>query len=300
VTLRQLASPLVATAVFAGLLLLGYLFGSFQSEGLSPNTALLQQILAAPLSWGYALGSGILFISFLIYLPFQLPAWRLYFTFRHVDSAGLDDNPELCQRFYRAVLEYRCRYGEDRFIQHILLHYNFFYEFHNEALHWMNDLIRRVHPGQVPANMIIDIICSGQIGRVYCGLCYGGGLPSAFVRLNQPVFLHARMEQIDIWSVSSSTPICTLDRSGLTLIPGQQHPQYLSMNLTGSDKSTHKSRQLELRLPDDASPGLQSAQATENIQSLQSCTGYRIISESMSPRSKRLQPQPANRPRYRR
>ncbi len=270
-TLRQFAIPLLGIAVLAGTFLLGYLIGSFQSEGLSPNAALLEQIKSAPLSWGYALGSGLLFVSFLVSLPGQLPVWRLYLTFRHIDSASLDEDPDLCLRFYRTALAFRCRYGENRFIQRILLHYNFFYEFHNEALHWMNDLVSRSRAAQIPNNMILDVICTGQIGRVFCGLCYGGGLPSAFVSLNQPVFLHARVNQLDVWSASSNRPICSLDRDTLTLVTGQHHSKYVSMTLFGNDKSSRKLRQLELRLPEEAHVDQEGTQVqtTENILSLQ-------------------------------
>lgn len=249
VTLHRLLFPVFSLAVLAGLFLLGHLFNAFQSEGLSPTQALLSEIGSAPLSWGYALGSGLLFVGFLAWVPAQLPTWRLLRRFRHVDSATLDNDPELCQVFYRALLDFHARYGEKQFMQRIACRFNFFYEYHRDALHWMNNITRDAVAAAIPANMILDSICSGHLGRVYAGCCYGGGLPSAFVSLDEPVYLLARMDSVEIWSASSRIPISVFAKHTLQAVTDQAHPQYTSVSLRGEEKASNKPRQLELRIP---------------------------------------------------
>lgn len=272
VILRRLLIPVLSIAVLTGLFLLGHLLAAFQSDGLSPNQALMSEIASASLSWGYALASGVLFIAFLIWAPSQLPVWRLLITFRRVDSAALDGDDELCQRFYRALLAFRCHFGEKRFLQRIVGRFNFYYEYHNDALRWMINIARQVDSASIPVNMIIDSICSGHIGRVFSGCRYGGGLPSAFVRIDEPVFLLARMDSVEIWSSSSRAPICVFTRHTLRLEPNLYQQQSSGVSLSGVEKSSRKIRQLELRIPAPFTHEQQSAQISpqDHIAALES------------------------------
>lgn len=270
--LRRPLIPLLGIAVLTGVYLLGHLFAGFQSQDLSPNRALLSDIAASPLSWGYALTSAMVFIAFLAWAPTQLPVWRLLVTFRKLDSTSLNNHAELCQRFYRALLEFRCRHGEQRFMQQLVSRLNLFDGYHNDAIDWINDIVRQVDTAVLPANMIIDSICSGHIGRVYSGCYYGGGLPSAFVRIDEAIYLLARMTSVEVWSASSRAPICVFVRHDLQLEPKQYHTHYASVTLSGRQTPSLKTRQLELRIPKQSATAQQGERpsAQESIEALQS------------------------------
>jgi len=187
------------------------------------------------------------FVAFLVWIPRQWPVWRLRRIYQRLDSSQLDDNPEVCRQFYRAALAFRVRYGEIRYVSQFLEQFSFFYHFHNDALHWINNLCNELLPGPIPENFIVQSICSGRIGRIFSGMEYGGGLPSASVSFNEPIFLHARVDGLEIWSSSSSKPISVLNRLPLELEAGKQFPDYLSCYLKGLDKATLKPRRMELR-----------------------------------------------------
>lgn len=266
--LRQLVILLFSAAVLSGLVLLVRLFVGFQFQELPPITTFLQSMQAAPLAWGYALVSGILFIGFLIWLPYQIPVWRFHAGFRQIDSATLDTNTDLCRRFYHAALAFRCRYGSKRFIRDIIDRVDFFYDYHNDALRWMNEIVNSVPHDQVPADFIVASICSGQTGRIYSGSCYGGGLNTVSARVNEPVYLHARLDSVEIWSATSSAPICVLNRQPLKLEQGQRLPGYLSCYLSGLDKFIRTPLRLELRCPTQIAGEQQSDEsyAREELQ----------------------------------
>jgi hypothetical protein len=247
VILNRLAIILVSAAVLTGLYLLGYLLLGAQAPHSSEHSAFMQHFLSAPLSWSYALLSALAFVAFLAWIPQQWPVWRLRAVYQRLDSSQLDENPELCQQFYRAALTFRVRYGEVRFVSQFLEQFTFFYHYHNDALRWINNLCNEFLPGPIPENFIIHSICSGRIGRIFSGMEYGGGLPSASVSFNEPVYLHARVDSLEVWSASSSKPISVLNRQPLELEAGRQFPDYLSCYLKGLDKATLKPRRMELR-----------------------------------------------------
>jgi len=247
VIINRLAIILVSAAVLTGLFLLAYLLLGAQAPDSSENSVLIQHFLTAPLSWSYALISLLAFVAFMAWIPRQWPLWRLRSVYQRLDSSQLDENPEQCRQFYRAALAFRVRYGELRYVSQFLEQFTFFYHFHNDALRWINDLCNDLLPGPIPENFIIHSICSGRIGRIFSGMEYGGGLPSASVSFNEPVYLHARVDSLEIWSASSSKPISVLNRQPLELETGKQFPDYLSCYLMGVDKETLKPRRMELR-----------------------------------------------------
>lgn len=246
--MHRLIFPVLGVVVLAGLVLLAQLFSAFQSEGLTPTSALMSAISADPLRWGYALVSGLVFIVFLAWLPFKLPEWLLMRRFRRVDSAVLDNDCELCVRFYRTLLDLRRRYGEARFMQRVATRFNFFYHYHTEALHWMNRIVRNADADSIPGGMITHSICAGHTGRVFAGSQYGGGLPSAFVRHNEAIYLLSWMDSVEVWSASSDAPICVFERDSLDLEITQRQPQLAIARLSGREKSSQKYRHLEMHL----------------------------------------------------
>lgn len=246
VTLRRLAIFLFSAAMLSGLILLGYLLIDFVAD--STTGTLIQHIQASPLNWSYALACSIIFISFLIWLPSRLPAWRFQFAFRKIDSATLDTDAETCCRFYREALAFRCRYGSKQFERHLIRHFDFVYDYHRDALRWMDEIVTGVAAGHVPVDFIVASICSGQIGRIYAGACYGGGgLANSLIALDEPVFLHARLDSIEIWSATSAAPVSMLRRQPLELELEQGLPDNLNCYLTGVDKDTGKPLRLKLR-----------------------------------------------------
>jgi hypothetical protein len=247
VNLRRLVILLITTALLSGLFLLGRLLIGYLHEDSVPSTTLLKHIQAAPLAWGYALVSSLLFFSFLILIPSQLPVWRIYTAFRQLDSSLLDNDPALSRGFYGEALAFRLQYGEKRFVQRIVQRFDFFYDYHNDALRWLNDIVNRTEHGTVPTEFILGSICSGQIGRIYSGACYGSGLTSNFVNEFDPLFLHARMDRIEIWSAHSAAPICILDRQQIELEQGQEFADYSCAYLNSLEKSTQQPVRLELR-----------------------------------------------------
>lgn len=238
---------LFVCVILGGIALLGYLLVHLDFAAPLSITAFKQTLLAAPILWGYALASAGVLLVLLSRLPTQLPAWRFRYRFRHVDSAALDSDSGLCRTFYREALAFRLDYGNNKFTRAIIPHFEFFYDFHNEALRWLNQIVDAAGEDTVPVNFIVATIRSGQIGKVYSGARYGGGLASVTLSINEPIYLHARMDGVEIWSASSSTPVCRLNLQPLKLQQGQRQPDYLSCYISGLEKISHKPRRLELR-----------------------------------------------------
>ncbi|MEJ2449777.1 MAG: hypothetical protein P8047_03790 [Gammaproteobacteria bacterium] len=172
--LRRFIFPALCLAVLAGVFLLGYQFSTFESEGLSPTRSLLAAIQSSPWRWGYALASGVMLLAFLIWVPSQFAEWRMLHRFRHIDSAVLDNDCELCQRFYHSLLELRRRYGETRFMQRIAGRFNFFY-------HYPADCVMAVACPVLPSGAMKPFTCLPG----WTGLKYGPPLPAPlFVSMN--------------------------------------------------------------------------------------------------------------------
>ena len=245
--LHRVSKVLLFAVILSGVALLGYLLAGLEFNDTSAMALLTHKILASPGVWGYALVSAFMLLSFLFWIPFKLPDWRFKYAFRRVDSAALDNDCELCQQFYRAALAFLRRYGTKKFDRAVIRQFDFFYDYHNDALNWLSDIVNKAGKDPVPADFVVSSICSGQIGRVYSGACYGGGIPSVAVKFNETIYLHARMDSIEVWSANSSAPICILKRQPLKLQQGERHTEYLSCYLSGLEKATLKPRRLELR-----------------------------------------------------
>lgn len=246
-TLRRLSIFLLSVTVLSGLILFGYLLIVKEFSNPFHNT-LIQQLQAVSMVWGYALVGIILFIGLLIVLPLQLPGWRFQFRFRRLDSAALDIDTALCQRFYREALAFRCRYGSKRFERQIIGHFDFFYDFHNDALLWMDTIVNDTVTGPVPEDFLVTSICSGHIGRTYNSAHYRAYLTIPTISPTDPVFLHAHLDRIEIWSATSPTPLLVLKRHPLTLEQNQTQPDNIfTRTLNGVEKATGRTLQLELR-----------------------------------------------------
>ena len=264
--LPRLVIPLISAAVLSGLILLGYLIIGFDSSERAPGNTLLHHFQAAPVAWSYALASSVLSLGFLLWLPWQLPAWRLRPAFRELDAAAVDNDPVLSRRFYTEALAFRLQYGEKRFVRQIIDRFDFFFDFHNSALHWLNEIVKLCEPTKVPEALILTSICAGQIGRFYNGVCYGSGLANPMIAENEYVCLHARMDSVEIWTTTSSAPVAILQRQPLTLEHLQTYPGFVSAYLIGVEKITGSPLHLELRSLETDDEREYSAAAPANAQ----------------------------------
>lgn len=198
---------------------------------------------------------------------------RVYRPFAHIDSEQLDNDRTLARNFYRCALQYRLRHGHKAYTRCIQSKFHFFYEYHNFALQWIDDVI--THCGQQPApvTFIMAIIESGHIGPYYQNVLYATGLPGSKLKQGHALLFHDTAEGIQIWSATSQRPVCVLQKEDVRLQAAHRHPNYLAAILTGTDTHRQQRIQLELHFPATLQAGQpytrSETQARENLQGMQ-------------------------------
>jgi len=200
-----------------------------------------------PLLTGLAAGGIGLLLVLSIWTFISRPPTDIYHRFRKLDSNMLDSDRNLCQEFYLCALQYRINKGAARYRRYIIGHFDFFYEFHNYALKWIDELLPNL-PGEcIPQDFILHAICSGQIGQVFTDVHYASGLPVTGLKANDPLICHARADIIEIWSYNQHRPLCKIRKKTIQLQNAHRHPNYLTAIFTGIDQSGNCRYQIEIR-----------------------------------------------------
>ncbi len=189
----------------------------------------------------------VLLLGLIIWSLISRPPTDIYRRFRRLDSNALDTDRQLCHDFYLCALQYRIKKGAGKYHRYFINHYDFFYEFHNYALNWIDELLGKLPSERVPQDFILYAINSGQIGQVFTDIHYAGGLPVTGLRANNPLICHARTDIIEIWSYDVHRPLCKIKKNTVKLQNAHRHPHHLTAIFNGIDHTGNTRHQIEIR-----------------------------------------------------
>jgi len=213
------------------------------------NTQNLFQTLANQHTLALYIGiaSGLMLLGVLGNLMFASSGRRFYEHYKHIDSDNLDSDKKQAHEFYRAAMEFRIRQG--RFVYHkcVLKKFDFYYDYHNYALNWIDEVVSQVDKHNIPRHFIVSVIESGHIGRIYHDVNYASGLPSSNQKAGAPLLFHDCAKGIQVWSYQSRKPLCQIKKKSIKLQQAHRHPNYLSAILTGNTTNRNQPVQIELR-----------------------------------------------------
>lgn len=170
--------------------------------------------------------------------------------FKNIDSDSLDSNSGLFYQFYEMAFNYRCKYGSTKYHKNIISGYTFFYDFHNKALVWIDDIFCRSKPYTPSREFILTTICSGQIGHTFCEIAYGGGLAGIDIPSGTPLIAYAKTNAIEIWSPLNERPICSLAKDRVDLQRANKHNEIVSGVLFAEATNSARALQVEIIFPD--------------------------------------------------
>lgn len=261
---------LLVSVALAGLVNITLLLGQFEPEQVDQQliTTIYKQ---NPIYFYYALISIGILLALLIWQSISRKPTKIYHRFQGIDSNALDTNPQLSLEFYKTALLYRTQYGHKRYQWHIVKHFDFFYDYHNYALTWIDEVIGRTRSRIIPENFILSAIASGHIGRVYHYAHYASGLLASNLKPNAPLIFHDCADNIEIWSYHSRQSLCTLKKNSIKLHTAHHHPNYISAILAGANPDERDKVLVELRfLTQDSVKGRRSeAFAKHNLHEFQ-------------------------------
>ena len=214
-----------------------------------------------PLQTYLASGGLVLLLALVVWQVIYRPPTDIYQRFRMLDSSALDTDRQLCHEFFLYALQYRIKKGAGKYRRYFINHYDFFYEFHNYALNWIDELLYKLPSERVPQDFILHAICSGQIGQVFTDIHYAGGLPVTGLHANDPLICHARADIIEVWSYDVHRPLCKIRKNTVKLQNAHRHPQHLTAIFNGIDHTGNSRLQIEIRfLTHDYRSGKTSSQ----------------------------------------
>jgi len=230
----------------AGLINISLLLGQYQSEQID------QQLISTlyqndPRYFYYALFSVAIIIALILWQSMSRKPVKFYQRFHDIDSHALDNNSQLAHDFYKAALFYRAKYGHRRYLRNIIKHFDFFYDYHNYALTWIDEVVGRCGSRIIPEHFILAAITSGHIGRVFYYAHYASGLPASNLKANSQLLFHDCAESIEIWSYHSRSPLCKIQKKSIKLQTAHRHPNYISAILSGTNPGERDKIMVELR-----------------------------------------------------
>ena len=239
---------LLVCLAFAGLIHISFLLGQFDVQYID------QQILnnlyqENRYSVFYALVSLLVLSVLAIWQLKSIPARRIHRRFKRIDSEILDNQPELARKFYQAALTYRLKHGHKAYQRDIIKRFDFFYDYHNYALSWIDNILSQTNTNKIPEHFILAVISSGHIGRIYTNADYASGLPASNLKANAPLLFHDCADTIEIWSFTAGHALVKLKKDTIKLHTAHRHPNYISAILTGIDTTQQEKSQVFLRFP---------------------------------------------------
>ena len=237
---------LLVSVALAGLVNITLLLGQLESKQINQHliTTLYKQ---EPIYFYSALISIGILLALLAWQSVSRKPTKIHRRFQGIDSNALDTNPQLSLEFYKTALFYRTQYGHKRYQWHIVKHFDFFYDYHNYALNWIDEVIGRTHSRIIPENFILAAIASGHIGRVYHYAHYASGLLASNLKPNAPLIFHDCADNIEIWSYHSRQSLCTLKKNSIKLHIAHRHPNYITAILAGTNPGERDKVLVELR-----------------------------------------------------
>ncbi len=172
---------------------------------------------------------------------------KLYKHYKTLDSEALDSNRNLSAEFYKAAIDYRINFGSRCYKKCVIRKFDFFYDYHNHALKWIDEVITLSNPYSVPYYFIQSVIASGHIGRVFNRVHYASGLIASNLKMNTPIIFHDCTEHIELWSYQSHHALCKIKKDSTRLQTAHRHPNYITAFLTGTEAEHQSKQQVELR-----------------------------------------------------
>ena len=212
---------------------------------ISEYTTLLSQQF--PYDFYFAVVSlGVLSIL-LIWQIFTPSPNKFYKRYKTLDSNALDSNRSLAAEFYKSAIDYRAHHGSRSYKKYVVKKFDFFYDYHNYALGWIDDVVTLSKPHPVPYYFIQSVIASGHIGRVFNRVHYASGLIASNLKMNTPILFHDCTEHIELWSYQSHHALCKIKKDSAHLQTAHRHPNYIAAFLTGTEAEHQNKQQIELR-----------------------------------------------------
>ncbi len=200
-----------------------------------------------PLDVYFAVLSLGILLSLLIWQLAGLWSNKLYKRYKSLDSNSLDANQTLASEFYRSAIDYRVKYGSRRFKSGVIKKFDFFYDYHNHALKWIDEVVTLTQSHSVPYHFIQSVIASGHIGQVFTRVHYANGLIASNLKMNAPIILHDCAETIELWSYHSHHALAKINKDSVQLQTAHRHPNYIAAFLTGVESEHKTKQQIELR-----------------------------------------------------
>lgn len=170
--------------------------------------------------------------------------------FQAIDSTALDASKALCHSFYGTAFTFRLQHGSKKYQQHIMKQFRFFYEFHNAALKWIDDIATQTSPHLPSAQFVSNVISSGHIGQVFSEIRYGGKLSGVSVPIDAPLLIYASRHGIEIWTENFPAPLCVFSKRHLLLNRPTKQQDIVSALLNAELPHNRQPVEIEFHFPD--------------------------------------------------
>jgi len=133
---------ILAGVAIAGLINFIYLLNRYNVEQIDASllTNLYQQ---HPLYFYSASLSLLILFGLITFQAINRKPTKLYQQFHDIDSTVLDMDKHLCMEFYKSAVQYRVKFGQKKYHRYIVKHFDFFYDYHNYALGWIDEVVGR-------------------------------------------------------------------------------------------------------------------------------------------------------------
>jgi len=195
------------------------------------------------------IGFGILLVFF-IWRKARAGRRGDFRKYKGIDSDTLDANPDILNKFYKDAFLYRSRYGSKKYQQNVVAQFRFFYNFHNSALCWIDEIVTRCKSSIPSTDFILTTIRSGQIGKIFSEIKYAGGIPGTDIRPGTPLIACARADAIELWSPLKDSPICALSKSKLDLQRANKDKGTITGILCAESRNTGHPMRIKLQFPE--------------------------------------------------
>lgn len=175
---------------------------------------------------------------------------EIHTKYNSIDSESLDANANLCMDFYDLAYTYRRKNGAQKYKKHIVNHFHFFYDFHNYALQWIDEIVSRTKSDNPPSQFIVSAINSGHIGHVFTDIIYEGGINNSGIKPGSKLLAYSKADCVELWSPDSSIPICTLSNKFLELKRAKKQQDSVTGILKAEIKQNQHPISIKLSFPE--------------------------------------------------
>ncbi len=172
---------------------------------------------------------------------------RLYRKYKNIDSNALDTDPLYCRNFYSIAIRFRAQQGSKKYTQYIIKHFKFFYEFHNAALRWIDEICTETNQYPVAKGFMLSVIARGHIGKVLTNAEYISGLPENSLCPDEPIILYRHNDTLEFWSHKAEKPVCAMLMGSAKVLATRRDADFIAVSITGIDISGRNRYQVEIK-----------------------------------------------------